>query len=558
MSEFSKSVPGGITTCLNIILSPDPAKCWSPGNNIHKHSQFLIDDNNSSEITSLFPTGPLLNIKEVEEIIPSQSFLDLKSVEISEDEEVEEELSEKNSLKLYFDGPSDLELTKLEIINNSWNLTPIFEDMDQDFYREGSSPIITTKNSIRNELFDKSRPQVYLSKGLNSKPTTESMVKTLIPYEQYSNKRTPTEVIGIADTFNDLSIGSGLNLGNTSRWSLQLASILMRNELARTANPSYYHERGYLDPQITKTSDIANRWFSLAEIPDNKRFIEDITGLTEAYETALIMFSELLMMQRVIDDITLFSQLGILGNGGFLSTLIIPESPEDDIMFAKALDVDAKQLSLHDEHLVTTAENYLMSKYVNMDFEYNPPFFFPLSSLTGPGIYYKNYIYALLLFERLYFRFVLQVLEWNENLVAADPANIYDISEEMFKQHNPKRLVGLHGAKVTEAELKKIYTAQKELFKIIHTPVMPRIGNVDRMKELKPFGGELVREFINRKTNLKDSENQLAILSELEDLIELNEEDRMLKEWIDDNYMTTGWDGTKYGYNTPSSKSMYK
>ena len=86
MSEFSKSVPGGITTCLNIVLSPDPAKSWSLGNNIHKHSQFIID--NIDETTSLMPAGPLLNIKEVEKIIPSQSFLDLKAVEISEEEEL--------------------------------------------------------------------------------------------------------------------------------------------------------------------------------------------------------------------------------------------------------------------------------------------------------------------------------------------------------------------------------------------------------------------------------------------------------------------------------------
>ena len=74
MSEFFKATSGGITTCLNIILSPDPAKSWSPGNNIHKHSQFIIDD--IDKTASLMSTGPLLNIKEVEKIIPSKSFLD--------------------------------------------------------------------------------------------------------------------------------------------------------------------------------------------------------------------------------------------------------------------------------------------------------------------------------------------------------------------------------------------------------------------------------------------------------------------------------------------------
>ena len=67
MSEFFKATSGGITTCLNIILSPDPAKSWSPGNNIHKHSQFIIDSNNSNT-APLMSTGPLLNIKEVEKI----------------------------------------------------------------------------------------------------------------------------------------------------------------------------------------------------------------------------------------------------------------------------------------------------------------------------------------------------------------------------------------------------------------------------------------------------------------------------------------------------------
>ena len=212
MSEFFKATSGGITTCLNIILSPDPAKSWSPGNNIHKHSQFIIDSNNSN-IAPLMSTGPLLNIKEVEKIIPSLSFLDLKAVEIPEEEEVEE-LTEKDSLELYFDGPSDLELAKLEIINNSWSLTPIFEDLDQDIYRAGSPSNIEINNSIMNQVFDKSRPETYLMKGLNSKPGTGSMVKTLIPYAQFVDKVHPNQVVGLADYFNEMSMGIGLDLGN--------------------------------------------------------------------------------------------------------------------------------------------------------------------------------------------------------------------------------------------------------------------------------------------------------------------------------------------------------
>ena len=49
------------------------------------------------------------------------------------------------------------------------------------------------------------------------------------------------------------------------------------------------------------------------------------TLLKTAVYHAYRMFSELLMMQKTIDDLTLFCKLGILGNGGFLSTLIIPE-----------------------------------------------------------------------------------------------------------------------------------------------------------------------------------------------------------------------------------------
>lgn len=525
MSEFFKATSGGITTCLNIILSPDPAKSWSPGNNIHKHSQFIIDD--IDKTASLMSTGPLLNIKEVEKIIPSKSFLDLKAVEIPEEEEVEDpedlEDSEKDSLELYFDGPSDLELAKLEIINNSWSLTPIFEDLDQEFYRARSPSNIEINKSIRNQVFDKSRPETYLMNGLNYKPGTESMVKTLIPYAQFVGKESPNQVGGLADYFNEMSMGIGLDLGNAPLWSLRLASIIMRNELARTADPSYYHKRGYLDPKITKANEISNRWLSLAEIPSNKRFINDSKDLSEVYQTTSVMFSEILMMQRVIDDITLFSKLGILGNGGFLSTLIIPEVPKDDIKFAKSKTPNAEEISLLDEHLVSTTENYLMSKYINMDYEYNPPFFLPIYEMDGPGVYYKNYLYSLLLFERLYFRYLIQVLEWNAKRVAADSTNIYDISEEMFKQHNPKR--GGATGSVTNAELKKIYTAQKELFKIIHTPVMPRIGGVDRMDELNKM-----------MKNPKD-----ILLNDLQ-------EDKELKDWIDENYM---------GGKPPNSSQQY-
>ena len=524
MSEFFKATSGGITTCLNIILSPDPAKSWSPGNNIHKHSQFIIDSKNSN-IAPLMSTGPLLNIKEVEKIIPSLSFLDLKAVEIPEEEEVEE-LTEKDSLELYFDGPSDLELAKLEIINNSWSLTPIFEDLDQDIYRAGSPSNIEINNSILNQVFDKSRPETYLMKGLNSKPGTGSMVKTLIPYAQFVDKVHPNQVVGLADYFNEMSMGIGLDLGNAPLWNLRLASIIMRNELARTANPSYYHKRGYLDPKITKANEISNRWLSLAEIPSNKRFIEDSKDLSEVYQTTSVMFSEILMMQRVIDDITLFSKLGILGNGGFLSTLIIPEVPEDDIKFAKSTKPNTEEISLLDEHLVSTTENYLMSKFINMDYEYNPPFFLPIYEMDGPGVYYKNYLYSLLLFERLYFRYLIQVLEWNAKRVAADPTNIYDISEEMFKQHNPKR--GGATGSMTEANLKKIYTAQKELFKIIHTPVMPRIGGVNRMDELN--------KSMNWNLNLQETPPQLP--SELKDILNIAQADKELKEWLDEGYLS--------------------
>lgn len=524
MSEFFKATSGGITTCLNIILSPDPAKSWSPGNNIHKHSQFIIDSNNSN-IAPLMSTGPLLNIKEVEKIIPSLSFLDLKAVEIPEEEEVEE-LTEKDSLELYFDGPSDLELAKLEIINNSWSLTPIFEDLDQDIYRAGSPSNIEINNSIMNQVFDKSRPETYLMKGLNSKPGTGSMIKTLIPYAQFVDKVHPNQVVGLADYFNEMSMGIGLDLGNAPLWSLRLASIIMRNELARTANPSYYHKRGYLDPKITKANEISNRWLSLAEIPSNKRFIEDSKDLSEVYQTTSVMFSEILMMQRVIDDITLFSKLGILGNGGFLSTLIIPEVPEDDIKFAKSTKPNTEEISLLDEHLVSTTENYLMSKFINMDYEYNPPFFLPIYEMDGPGVYYKNYLYSLLLFERLYFRYLIQVLEWNAKRVAADPTNIYDISEEMFKQHNPKR--GGATGSMTNANLKKIYTAQKELFKIIHTPVMPRIGGVNRMDELN--------KSMNWNLNLQETPPQLP--SELKDILNIAQADKELKEWLDEGYLS--------------------
>jgi hypothetical protein len=524
MSEFFKATSGGITTCLNIILSPDPAKSWSPGNNIHKHSQFIIDSNNSN-IAPLMSTGPLLNIKEVEKIIPSLSFLDLKAVEIPEEEEVEE-LTEKDSLELYFDGPSDLELAKLEIINNSWSLTPIFEDLDQDIYRAGSPSNIEINNSILNQVFDKSRPETYLMKGLNSKPGTGSMVKTLIPYAQFVDKVHPNQVVGLADYFNEMSMGIGLDLGNAPLWNLRLASIIMRNELARTANPSYYHKRGYLDPKITKANEISNRWLSLAEIPSNKRFIEDSKDLSEVYQTTSVMFSEILMMQRVIDDMTLFSKLGILGNGGFLSTLIIPEVPEDDIKFAKSTKPNTEEISLLDEHLVSTTENYLMSKFINMDYEYNPPFFLPIYEMDGPGVYYKNYLYSLLLFERLYFRYLIQVLEWNAKRVAADPTNIYDISEEMFKQHNPKR--GGATGSMTEANLKKIYTAQKELFKIIHTPVMPRIGGVNRMDELN--------KSMNWNLNLQETPPQLP--SELKDILNIAQADKELKEWLDEGYLS--------------------
>ena len=524
MSEFFKATSGGITTCLNIILSPDPAKSWSPGNNIHKHSQFIIDSNNSN-IAPLMSTGPLLNIKEVEKIIPSLSFLDLKAVEIPEEEEVEE-LTEKDSLELYFDGPSDLELAKLEIINNSWSLTPIFEDLDQDIYRAGSPSNIEINNSIMNQVFDKSRPETYLMKGLNSKPGTGSMIKTLIPYAQFVDKVHPNQVVGLADYFNEMSMGIGLDLGNAPLWNLRLASIIMRNELARTANPSYYHKRGYLDPKITKANEISNRWLSLAEIPSNKRFIEDSKDLSEVYQTTSVMFSEILMMQRVIDDMTLFSKLGILGNGGFLSTLIIPEVPEDDIKFAKSTKPNTEEISLLDEHLVSTTENYLMSKFINMDYEYNPPFFLPIYEMDGPGVYYKNYLYSLLLFERLYFRYLIQVLEWNAKRVAADPTNIYDISEEMFKQHNPKR--GGATGSMTEANLKKIYTAQKELFKIIHTPVMPRIGGVNRMDELN--------KSMNWNLNLQETPPQLP--SELKDILNIAQADKELKEWLDEGYLS--------------------
>ena len=524
MSEFFKATSGGITTCLNIILSPDPAKSWSPGNNIHKHSQFIIDSKNSN-IAPLMSTGPLLNIKEVEKIIPSLSFLDLKAVEIPEEEEVEE-LTEKDSLELYFDGPSDLELAKLEIINNSWSLTPIFEDLDQDIYRAGSPSNIEINNSIMNQVFDKSRPETYLMKGLNSKPGTGSMIKTLIPYAQFVDKVHPNQVVGLADYFNEMSMGIGLDLGNAPLWNLRLASIIMRNELARTANPSYYHKRGYLDPKITKANEISNRWLSLAEIPSNKRFIEDSKDLSEVYQTTSVMFSEILMMQRVIDDITLFSKLGILGNGGFLSTLIIPEVPEDDIKFAKSTKPNTEEISLLDEHLVSTTENYLMSKFINMDYEYNPPFFLPIYEMDGPGVYYKNYLYSLLLFERLYFRYLIQVLEWNAKRVAADPTNIYDISEEMFKQHNPKR--GGATGSMTEANLKKIYTAQKELFKIIHTPVMPRIGGVNRMDELN--------KSMNWNLNLQETPPQLP--SELKDILNIAQADKELKEWLDEGYLS--------------------
>ena len=546
MSEFFKATSGGITTCLNIILSPDPAKSWSPGNNIHKHSQFIIDSNNSNT-APLMSTGPLLNIKEVEKIIPSQSFLDLKAVEISEEELEDLEDSEKDSLELYFDGPSDLELAKLEIINNSWSLTPIFEDLDQDIYRTGMPSNIEITESIRNAVFDNSRPETYILDGLNSKPGTESMVKTLIPYAQFSRKTHPNQVVGLADYFNEMSMGIALDLGNAPLWSLRLASIIMRNELARTADPSYYHKRGYLDSRITTANDISNRWLSLSEIPSNKRFIKDSKDLSEAYQTASVMFSEILMMQRTIDDITLFSKLGILGNGGFLSTLIIPEVPEDDIKFAKSKIPNAEEISLLDEHLVSTTENYLMSKYINMDYEYNPPFFLPIYEMDGPGVYYKNYLYSLLLFERLYFRYLIQVLEWNAKRVAADSTNIYDISEEMFKQHNPKR--GGATGSVTEAELKKIYTAQKELFKIIHTPVMPRIGGVNRMDELN--------KMMNWNLKLQDSPSSSPIPQEVKDLLKEIIDEKELKEWLDESYL--GYPtGSETQYYDPGYHSMNK
>ena len=73
----------------------------------------------------------------------------MKAVEIPEEEEVEE-LTEKDSLELYFDGPSDLELAKLEIINRIELLYNFFNKL---FFKKFNIKMIL-KSTIYNDDFD--------------------------------------------------------------------------------------------------------------------------------------------------------------------------------------------------------------------------------------------------------------------------------------------------------------------------------------------------------------------------------------------------------------------
>jgi hypothetical protein len=455
METFHRGKTGDmppVTVCLNCVHSPSPTMNWgarqdenlpvAPADYQFGSAMQSIGADLGQKITA-FPItlgiNPLTSLRTVPDIMPSESFL--KSKNISETTPPEEPQKIENIL-IGFDGPADLYLTKKEIIQNQWELTPITADSkdsvgvskilkrtyrNHNSYTAFASPAITSRVSAaggvfhrRDSLSGMDYPFYWTDKSLGyvgESPKGFFVAKKLgidkiwgerIGLLGLQELQRYSRGVGLQRLLND--VGSISAAQESGGWSSALFVMLLRNDLARTADTDYYSSRGYLNSSMT-TQEIIQSWLDKLNRPEDQMLYNNVSNtlLKTAVYHAYRMFSELLMMQKTIDDLTLFCKLGILGNGGFLSTLIIPERKN-----IPGYELDVREADRWGE-LREFVRQYVESVEQELALpitEKGEPFFRPLYKMDCNDLDYEKLLESLQIFEKAYYTFMLKGLNW--------------------------------------------------------------------------------------------------------------------------------------------------
>jgi len=447
METFHRGKTGDtppVTVCLNCVHSPSPTMNWGarqdenlpeePADYQFGAAMQSIGATLNKKFTR-FPItlgiNPLTSLRIVPEIMPSESFL--KSKNISETTPPEKPQKMENML-IGFDGPADLYLTKKEIIQNQWELTPITTESKDSVsvskilkrtYRNHNSytaavpatPITSRVSAAggvfhrRDSLSKKDYPFYWTDKSLGyvgKSPKGFFVAKKLGIDKIWGESKRYSRGVGLQRLLND--VGSISAAQGSGGWSSALFVMLLRNDLARTADTDYYYVRGYLNSSMT-TQEIIQSWLDKLNRPEDQMLYtnESNTLLKAATYHAYRMFSELLMMQKTIDDLTLFCKLGILGNGGFLSTLIIPERKN-----IPGYELDVREDDEWGE-LREFVRQYVESVEQELTLpitEKGEPFFRPLYKMDCNDLDYEKLLESLQIFEKAYYTFMLKGLNW--------------------------------------------------------------------------------------------------------------------------------------------------
>lgn len=460
-----------VTVCLNCVHSPSPTMNWgarqdenlpvAPADYQFASAMQSIGANLGEKITA-FPItlgiNPLTALRTVPNIMPSESFL--KSKNISETTPPKKQQN-MDDIFIGFDGPADLYLTKKEIIQNQWELTPITTESkdsvsvskilkrtyrNNNSYTAFASGPITSRVSAaggvfhrRDSLSKKDSPFYWTDKSLGyvgKSPKGFFVAKKLGIDKIWGESQRYSRGVGLQRLLND--VGSISAAQESGGWSSALFVMLLRNDLARTADTDYYSSRGYLNSSMT-TQEIIQSWLDKLNRPEDQMLYtnESITLLKTAVYHAYRMFSELLMMQKTIDDLTLFCKLGILGNGGFLSTLIIPDRENiPDYELDVREDDEWAELREFVRQYVESVEQELELPIT----EKGEPFFRPHYKMDCNDLDYEKLLESLQIFEKAYYTFMLKGLNWQP--LKLNIPNRYDdgksINMDVFKiLHSP-------------------------------------------------------------------------------------------------------------------------
>jgi len=438
-STFYRGKPGSmfpVTVCLNCVHSPYPTMNWGAKqdeNLPEEPTDYQFLQSIGQKITSFPITSthtPLTSLRAVTEIIPSESFLKSKNIAETTPPIDSQKIDD---IFMGFDGPADLYLTKKEIINDRWELTPIISS-DESI----TSKRLKVTYLKRNPYLEFANPRPITS-ALSAVGGVFHTKEDKVNYPYYWNDMSlgsgeivgsgVAKWLGIDDIWggkNRYSKGVGLQrllteaggLGNKEYggWSSALFTMLLRNDLARTADTDYYYVRGYLNTSMT-AKDIIQYWLDILNDSENQVIFEDTTQRKVALYNAYRMFSELLMMQKTIDDLTLFCKLGILGNGGFLSTLIIPDREN-----IPGYEVEVRKEDEWEELREFITQYVDSSDYNLQDLEElrpmlitekGEPFFQPLYKMNCSDLDYEKLLEGFQTFEKAYYTFMLKGLNWN-------------------------------------------------------------------------------------------------------------------------------------------------